>query len=101
MITQFIQDHNKHLRVSLREGVKNLLLADMSVNMLSKAYVLDHSGSFDMHIGKRRKQKNILAVSATVFAVRGGGGAQNVTDICATYRFFWTPSLTNKSNRCY
>ena len=41
----------------------------------SKAYVLDHSETIDMHIEKWYEKINKKSMSAkTVYAVRGGGG---------------------------
>ena len=42
-------------------------------NILSKTYVLHHSGSFDKHIGKRKKNILWLCLQKPAFAVQGGG----------------------------
>ena len=54
--------------------LKNMYFVKKNQKYFSISYVLDHSGSFDMH-NKNVKIKLFLAVSAkkTVFAVRGGG----------------------------
>ena len=57
--------------------LKNLVIK----NILSKTYVLDHSGSFDMHIGKLKKKILFFGgVRKKAFFCRtgGGGGAQNL-----------------------
>ena len=51
---------------------------------IKKTYVLDHSGSFNMNIGKRYKTNYFLAVSVKKRFCRTGRGAQNVMDMSAT-----------------
>ena len=52
-------------------------------NLVIKNLYLDHSGYFDMH-----KIMSWRCPQKTGYALRRGGGAQNVTDMAATYSFF-------------
>ena len=75
--------------------------------ILSKTYVLDHSGSFDMHIGKRKKKKFGDDRKKTAFAARGGGSARygNVRNLYFSLRlpyhlfFPWFQPLLLKVDR--
>ena len=65
--------------------LKNLVIK----NILSKTYVLDHSGSLDMHIGKFKKKILFFGgVRKKTFFCRtgGGGGGSEFMDMSTNYR---------------
>ena len=66
----------------------------------SKTNILDHSGSFDMHIGKHKKTTTFFGgVRKKTGFCRTGGVAQKVMDMSATYKFFIMPSLREDNNK--
>ena len=65
------------------------------VFLLSKAYVLDHSGSFDIHIEKCKKKKRKIGVRKNGFYGTEGGGAPNFADWSANNLFIFPIMLMN------